>query len=71
MAYPDQRLILEAQSFKHHSSRQAWTADLLRRRNLHTLGWRVMEVTWHDVTEGPSDFVTKLRRFLGELSLLG
>ena len=71
MAYPDRRLILEAQSFKHHSSRQAWTADLIKRRDLHVLGWRVIEVTWHDVTDGRSGFVTKMRKVLGQLSLLG
>lgn len=71
LAYPDRRLILEAQSYRHHSSRRAWTRDVHRRRDLQLLGWRVIEVTWHDVTAGRKEFVEKLRRLLGEMSLLG
>jgi len=68
LAYPEPRLILEAQSFKHHSSRKAWTKDVMKRRDLHILGWRVLEVTWHDVTEGRMEFLRKLRKLLGENS---
>ena len=70
LAYPHARLVLEAQSYTHHASRASWTKDINRRRDLHLLGWRVIEVTWHDVTEGRKDFVEKLRRLLGEMSLL-
>lgn len=68
-AYPQIRLIVEAQSYKHHSSRKAWTRDVMRRRELHLLGWRVLEVTWHDVTIGREDFLRKLRKLLGKASL--
>lgn len=71
LAYPDRLLIIEAQSYRHHSSRQAWTKDVQRRRDLHLLGWRVIEVTWHDVTAGRAEFMEKMRRLLGEMSLLG
>jgi very-short-patch-repair endonuclease len=69
LAYPAAKLVLEAQSYQHHSSRRAWTADVIRRRDLHVLGWRVVEVTWHDVTVGRREFVSKLRALLNELSL--
>jgi very-short-patch-repair endonuclease len=70
LAYPHARLILEAQSYRHHSSRRAWTKDVRRRRDLHLLGWRVVEVTWYDVTAGRAEFIEKMRRLLGEMSLL-
>jgi very-short-patch-repair endonuclease len=69
LAYPAAKLVLEAQSYQHHSSRKAWTADVIRRRDLHVLGWRVVEVTWDDVTVGRREFVSQLRMLLDELSL--
>ena len=69
LAYPEARLVLEAQSYRFHSSRQAWTNDVHRRRHLQVLGWRVVEVTWHDVTKGRREFLRSLRGLLHELSL--
>ncbi len=68
VAYPDRRLIIEAQSYAHHSSKKAWTSDIRRRRELAVLGWRVVEVTWYDLTIGKEKFVRDLRELLGEIS---
>ncbi len=69
LAYVEARLIIEVQGYAFHSSRQAWTHDVLRRRELHVLGWRVVEVTEHDLTEGRVAFIKQLKRLLDELSL--
>lgn len=65
LAYPDRRLVIEAQGYEFHSSRQQWSKDIDRRRALTLLGWRVIEVTWHDVTVDLDRLVSDWRTMLG------
>lgn len=48
-AYPDDLLALEADSYRHHSSRTDWGRDRIRNRMLAAIGWRVLPVTWDDL----------------------
>lgn len=58
-------LVIEADSWKHHSGRQDWGDDLQRRNELLALGWRVLNVTWADVTDYPERTLDLIRRSLG------
>lgn len=58
-AYPPIRLGIEADSYRHHSSRTDWSADHTRRNAVAALGWRILPVTWEDVMQRP-DWVLAL-----------
>ncbi len=59
--YPDGRLIVEADSYRWHSSRRAWQRDITRRNDLTQLGWQVVHVTWEDLTRRPEQTVERIR----------
>lgn len=61
-AWPDVRLALEAQSYRHHAGRLAWSADQRRTAMLTALGWRVLPVTWSDLVDSPRQLLATLRR---------
>ena len=48
-AWADVRLALEAQSYRHHAGRLAWSRDQTRTALLTSMGWRVLPVTWEDL----------------------
>lgn len=52
-AYPQQRIVIEAQGARWHSSARAITRDMERRNRLMLSGWRVLEVSWEDVVRRP------------------
>lgn len=62
--YPDARLVIEAESWKHHSGRQDWSNDIDRRNKVIALGWRVLQVTWSDVVEFPDRTVRRISDLL-------
>lgn len=49
-AWPEHRIIIEADSFKYHSGRKAFCKDLHRYNSLTFAGWTVGRLTWDDVT---------------------
>jgi very-short-patch-repair endonuclease len=64
LSYPHERLILEADGYPWHSGRAAWERDVGRRNTLTRLGWRVVHVTWADVTERPQETIATIREVL-------
>jgi len=62
--FPEERLILEADSWKHHSGRSDWSHDIDRRNKLVTHGWRILQVTWEDVTQFPDRTLERIRLML-------
>lgn len=52
-AYPNQRVIIEADGYRYHSSRRAWQHDAHRHTELSLLGWRVLRFTWEDLKLRP------------------
>lgn len=70
LAYPDVRLAIEADGYRFHSGRVAWQRDLERRNALTSRGWRVIHVTWNDVTSNGDEIVAQIRRALGEAGQL-
>jgi very-short-patch-repair endonuclease len=52
-AYPDARLAIEADGFRWHSGRLRWDQDRARRNELTLLGWRIIHITWTQLTRRP------------------
>ena len=61
-AWPDLRLALEADSYRHHAGRLAWARDHTRNSAIVSLGWRIVPVTWDDLAATPDELVLLLRR---------
>jgi REase_MTES_1575 len=49
-----QRLALETDGRKYHRTRRAFETDRRRDQRLTLAGWRVVRVTWRQVTENPA-----------------
>jgi very-short-patch-repair endonuclease len=62
--YPDERLVIEADSVTHHFSRRDWERDLERRNRLTLAGWRVLHVTWFQIKSSSRETVRKIREAL-------
>ena len=52
-AWPHARLGIEAMSYLYHSSLTHWSADQSRDVELIAAGWRILPVTWVDLSERP------------------
>jgi very-short-patch-repair endonuclease len=62
--YPEQRLVIEAQSARWHLSQEAWRRDMDRRNRLTLAGWRVLEVGWQDIVRRPRKVLTTIESAL-------
>jgi hypothetical protein len=63
-AYPDLKIAIEGQSFKHHGTRVGWEQDSERFNRLQELGWVVILVTWRDATARPAIVAERVRNTL-------
>lgn len=63
-AWPGFAVAVEADGFASHGGRLAFHADRRRIAGLLSAGWRVVPVTWQDVTERPHEWLTRLARTL-------
>ncbi|MDP1806705.1 MAG: hypothetical protein Q8K72_16120 [Acidimicrobiales bacterium] len=61
-AWPDNRVALEAQSYRYHAGRIAWSRDQSRLALLSSMGWRVLPVTWDDLVGSPQDLIETVKR---------
>ena len=64
-AWPEQRLIVELDGRETHDNHHAFEQDRARDRRLGAAGWRVVRVTWRQLTEQPEELEADLRRLLG------
>lgn len=62
--YPDAKLIVEADSYRWHSSKRAWQRDIERRNHLTTLGWQIVHITWEDLTRRPQATLARIRALI-------
>jgi very-short-patch-repair endonuclease len=60
LVWRDQRLIVEVDGFRFHSSRSAFERDRRRDAELGTLGFRVMRVTWRQIVDEPEALIARL-----------
>lgn len=64
VAFPHARLAIEADGYRWHSGRRQWQHDRLRRNELTLLGWRVIHVSWADMSRRPEAVIASIRRAL-------
>jgi very-short-patch-repair endonuclease len=60
------RVACECDGFEHHGARLAWKRDRRRLAAIEAARWRIVLVTWADVTREPSQTVERLALALGE-----
>jgi very-short-patch-repair endonuclease len=59
-AWPRSRIACECDGFEHHGARLAWKRDRGRMAALEAAGWRIVQVTWTDVTREPGQTLDRL-----------
>jgi very-short-patch-repair endonuclease len=69
-AWPELLVAVEAEGFEWHGSRARWKADKVRVAALERLGWRVLVVTWDDVTRRRTETLDRIALALAERRLL-
>lgn len=65
-AWPDLRVIVECDGYEFHSDRDAFERDRRRWNALTLAGWRVVLVTWRDVSDHPEVVTDTIGRALAE-----
>lgn len=60
------RLIVELDGFETHGTRAVFESDRARDRALHVAGWRVVRVTWRQLTESPEAVMSEVSALLSE-----
>lgn len=60
-AFPDAGLLIEADSRRHHMSKLDFESDRRRDNWLMATGWRVLRITWEQVTTRPDEVVALVR----------
>lgn len=63
-AYPNERVAIEADSFRYHDRRDQFDDERARGNVLESLGWHVLRVTSRHVEEHPEDVADWVRRAL-------
>jgi very-short-patch-repair endonuclease len=66
-AWPSMRIGCECDGFEHHGSRLAWKRDRNRLAAIEAAGWRIVHVTWTDVTREPEQTLDRLTLALGKI----
>jgi very-short-patch-repair endonuclease len=67
LAYVQERVAIEADGFRWHSSRQQWDRDRARNNALAMLGWTVIHVTWLQLRDRPDEVLEAIRATLGRV----
>ena len=49
-AWPERKVAVEADGFQHHGRHLVWKRDRRRVAAIEAAGWRIVHVTWDDVT---------------------
>ena len=63
-AYPQRLVALEADSYRWHTGRASWARYLTRNRTLTAMGWRIIPVTWEDLTQNGDNLADEIRTAL-------
>ena len=62
--WPEHRLIVECDGFATHGTREAFERDRARDRALVVAGWRVIRITWRQLTDQPETIAKQLAALL-------
>ncbi|MGI8579548.1 MAG: type IV toxin-antitoxin system AbiEi family antitoxin domain-containing protein [Solirubrobacteraceae bacterium] len=63
-AYTAEKLILELDGYANHDTRRSFEEDRARDRALVLAGWRVVRITWRQLTQDPGTLATDLATLL-------
>jgi very-short-patch-repair endonuclease len=63
--WPEQKLTVELDSYRYHSSRHAWEQDRKRERQARARGDDFRRYTWDDVFEDPEALLSELSPIVG------
>ncbi len=63
-AFPQHGLAIECDGYQTHGTREAFENDRLRAARLVSSGWRVMMLTWKQVTEDPDKVIAIIKQAL-------
>lgn len=64
VAYPAERVAIEADGYRWHGDVARWQGDLARRNLLTAAGWSVLHFTWRDLDRDPAGVADQIRRCL-------
>jgi very-short-patch-repair endonuclease len=64
--WPEHRLIVECDGFAVHGTRKAFERDRAKDRARQAAGWRVIRLTWRQLTTEPGTIAGQLETLLGE-----
>ena len=67
-AWPDRKLAVEADGFQHHGRHLVWKRDRRRVAAIEAAGWRILHVTWDDVTQRPAETLDRIGQALSILA---
>ena len=62
--YRQQRLVVEVDGYRFHSTPERFVADRRRAAQLLTMGYRVMQFSWSDIVDQPDNSMRRLRQAL-------
>jgi hypothetical protein len=64
LAYPALRIAFEYEGDEHRGNVRRWRSDIRRREDLEDCGWRVVRITWDDLTTERDAFIARVRRLV-------
>jgi very-short-patch-repair endonuclease len=66
-AWPEVRLAVEVDGYRHHSSWDAFRGDRSRQNDLTAAGWTVLRFTWDDMCHRPGEVAAQIASVLFSL----
>jgi very-short-patch-repair endonuclease len=64
--WPDQRVIVEMDGFAQHGKRRSFESDRARDADLQASGYRVIRVTWRQLTHRPYEVIARIAAVLAQ-----
>ena len=61
-------IALEADSYLWHTARRDWARNQTRNRTLTAMGWRIIPVTWEDLTRNGDSLADEIAMAFGTSS---
>jgi very-short-patch-repair endonuclease len=63
------RLVVEFDSYSFHARRPKFERDRIRDAELQAMGYRVLRVTWRQLTRQPESVVARIAHFLHQMGI--
>lgn len=69
LVWPEQRLIVEVDGYRFHSSRDQFEFDRMKWTELRAAGYEVMPVTWRQITRRPGWLIARVSETLNRVAV--